>query len=54
VLPLSPLSREIVAEHAEEGEPARLVRSLIAEYLAPEEDPGDVSRRMSDAQSFSS
>jgi hypothetical protein len=53
VLPLSPLSREIVAEHAEMGESDRLAQ-LLAEYLAPEEDPGDASRRMSDAQPLSS
>ena len=50
VLPLDPLSREIVAECAEEGESERLAR-LLAEYLAPDESSGaDESRRTSDAQ----
>jgi hypothetical protein len=53
VLPLDPLSRAIVAEHAEEDESERLAR-LIDEYLAPEEGPGDDSRRMSDVQPHSS
>ncbi len=53
VLPLDPLSREIVAEHEEEGESERLAQ-LLAEYLAPEEESGDASRRMSDVQPLSS
>jgi hypothetical protein len=52
VLPLDPLSREIVAECEEAGESERLAR-LLHEYLAPEEDPGaDESRRISDVQTF--
>jgi hypothetical protein len=52
VLPLDPLSREIVAECEEMGESERLAR-LLHEYLAPEENPGaDESRRISDVQPF--
>lgn len=40
VLPVSPLSREIVTELAEAGESEQLAR-LLAEYLAPAEAPGD-------------
>ena len=50
VLPLDPVSREIVAECAEEGESERLAH-LLAEYLAPEETPGaEEPRRTPDAQ----
>jgi hypothetical protein len=50
VLPLDPLSREIVAECAEEEESERLAR-LLAEYLALEETSGvDEPRRTRDAQ----
>lgn len=50
VLPLDPLSREIVADCAEEGESERLAR-LLAEYLAPEAVSGaDELRRIPDAQ----
>jgi hypothetical protein len=54
VLPLDPVSREIVAECAEGGESERLAR-LLAEYLAPDDTPGaDEPRRTSDAQTFPS
>ncbi len=52
VLPLDPLSREIVAECEEAGESEHLAR-LLQEYLAPEEDPGAAEpRRISDVQTF--
>jgi hypothetical protein len=54
VLPLDPVSREIVAECAEAGESERLAR-LLAEYLVPEEVPGaDEPRRIPDVQPFPS